>query len=208
MSKQKGRRGPTPPKGNRATSRAPTERVGAAFKGLGLVEKEELRRAYKRFAHATAIHAKGHEGFVRTFKAVAHALLYYAQRHAIPSTELVQFLKERTPDYLPHGSQLHMQDELKQKLETGAGFPQWPEAPERAAINRALTDIYHSISTLPVGMQIAVLYSALMRNAERLGMTHGAVLLRLEVLDRLQRHEGPANRYIPDKPPSWTQGRT
>jgi hypothetical protein len=181
--------------------RAPTERVASALTQPTEAVRKELERY--RMALAAAMKPRTHEESVRCFQAIAHALLYRAQVHGVTPTELHQFLSSLTRFYLPHGSQLGMDPQLRKRLENGAGFPEWPPKAARAQINRYLTAIYRVTATAPVSMQIRVYWHLLMVNAERMGMTHEAVLRRLEVLDRLQREEGSPERFVPDKPPSW-----
>lgn len=189
------------PPGRPPIHRAPTERVASAL----TQPTQEVRRELERYRMALAATLKpaNHEESVRCFQAIAHALLYRAQVHGVTPTELHQFLTSLTRFYLPKGSQLGMDPGLRKRLESSAGWPEWPPKKAREQINRYLTAIYRVTGAAPVSMQIRVYYHLLMANAERMGMTHEAVLRRLEVLDRLQREEGSPERFVPDKPPSW-----
>ena len=167
-------------------------------------EEAELRA----YSHGLSVrlnqHIAKHHDFQQVYKAVAHALLFRAQFAGVPTEELVGFLRTRIHHHLgPGGSKLGMSPELKQRLETGAGMPVWPNEQDRAKINRALKLIYAETDKCPVYVQIRIYWHLLMQHAESLGMTHESILLRLEVLDRLQRAEGRPERYIPDEPPAW-----
>lgn len=181
------------------------QRIGPAIERPTAQAMRETQQQYQALAKVLQRHARGHEGFKRTYKAVAHALLYRTQFHGIPTAELLELLRSLLSFYLPKGSKLGMHDDLRTKLENTAGLPQWPDEPERKAINAALADLYRETNSLPVALQVRMYWHILMVNAENLGMTHEAVFRRLEVLDRFQRAEGAPQRYIPSEPPAWVR---
>ena len=164
----------------------------------------ELNAARNRLAMALDKGARAsHQAKTMTMKALSHALLYRAQQSGLPTSELVGFLRSAVARYLPQGSKLIMADELKSRLEQGAGMPQWLSAPDRVRINAILAIIYKNAESVPAQLQVSIYWDLLMRNAESVGMTHEALIARLEILDRLQRADGAPSRLYPEEKPGW-----
>lgn len=182
---------------------------GKAGDGLQIPKATSLRElnaARNRLAEALNKDAReSHEAKTMAMKALSHALLYRAQQSGIPTSELVGFLRSAVERWIPNGSQLTMGAEVKSRLEKGAGMPTWLSAPDRIRINTVLATIYKTTESVPVPLQVSVYWDLLMRNAESIGMTHEALIARLEILDRVQREDGPPSRGYPDKKPGWAQ---
>lgn len=182
------------------------EKISHAIRPPSATERAEANRHWKRLAKLL----QGQD-FNRCLKVLAHALLYRAQFHGVPSAELVAFLRSIVSNYLANGqSTLHMSDEARAKLEgpESTVLPQWPTRAERRSIDRLLGRVYRSTDSLAVGLQLRVFFHGLMLMAEPAGMTHEALLIRLEVLDRMSRAHGPASRYLPRQmPEGFTNGQ-
>lgn len=181
-------------------------RLTDAIRRPSVQEQREVEAYYRRLGKRLNLAVGGKpERFALVYKAIAHALLFRAQFHAIPTDELVAFLRSLIPLYAPGGGKLQMGPELRERLETTVGMPQWPSPADRKAINKFLTIIYKGTDRCPVPLQIRIFWHMLMKNAEVIGLTHEAVLKRLEVLDRFNRTEPIAHRYIPSEPPTWAR---
>lgn len=179
--------------------------IGPALTQPTRQEQREISHYHVLLGKKLAAFTKGHDAAKEVYKAIAHALLYRAQYHGIPTADLLGFLRALIPQYLPKGSQLNMAPELRERLEKSAGMPQWPSDVERERINAVLGIIYKETQNVPVYVQVRIYWHLLMVNAEPMGMTHPAVLLRLEVLDRMQRADGAPHKLMPSTPPIWAQ---
>lgn len=172
-------------------------------KGMGL---RALNAARNRLALALDKEARtSPDAKIMAMKALSHALLYSAQRAGIPTSELVGFLRTAVERYTRAGSRLTMSDELKSRLEQSAGMPQWLSEPDRNRINAVLATIYKTSENHAAQLQMSIYWDLLMRNAEPCGMTHEALIVRLEILDRVQREDGPPSRLYPSKKPAWAK---
>lgn len=181
-------------------------KIGDGLKIPKEMELRELNAARNRLAMALDPQARtSHEAKTMAMKALSHALLYCAQRGGIPTTELVGFLRAAVSRWLPNGSRLTMSGELKSRLEQRSGMPQWLSADDRVRINAVLATIYKNTENVPATLQMSLYWDLLMRNAESIGLTHEALIARLEILDRLQRADGAPTRLYPDVKPSWAR---
>lgn len=178
--------------------------------GDGLVTPTGGMLAALQTAHADMVrtlnpYAGSPDGKVLALKALAHALCYRAQLGGVPASELVGFMRSVVAKYIPHGSQLTMGAKARTRLEGGAGMPVWPNERDRERINVILAAMYRTAAKVPPTLQISIYWDMLMRNAEPMGMTHEALIMRLEVLDRLQRADGSPQASIPKKKPAWAR---
>lgn len=165
----------------------------------------ELRRRHGELGRALAPLATDHKTKTDVIKALAHAVLYLGQRAGLPPGELVAFMRSAVTAYTAHGSGLAISPKARARLENGPAMPVWPDDPTRRAINRALEVIYRHVSGATAPMGLATCWDMLMRNTESIGLTHEALIVRLEVLDRVQRAEGAPEQYLGDQPPSWAR---
>lgn len=173
---------------------APTGGVAAA-----------LETAHSDMVRTVNPYAGSPNGKVLAMKALAHAVCYRAQLGGVPTSELVGFMRSVVKAYIPHGSQLAVGPKARAALEDGAGMPVWPNEHDRERINVILAAMYRTAAKVPPTLQISIYWDMLMRNAESMGMTHEALIMRLEVLDRLQRADGPPKASIPKKMPAWAR---
>lgn len=179
------------------------EKIGGALRAITPVEMAELQKLAHEVGKALQPWTANHEGMKTAYKAVAHALLFRARRAMIPAPELLGFLREAVNAYNPGA--LQMSDKARKLLEDSAGMPVWESRDKRRAQDACLRVLYKATDSFSAPAQIRLYWHLLMANAGRLGMTHEAVFRRLEILDTMQRAEGPATPYTPKTMPSWAQ---
>ena len=179
------------------------EKIGGALRTVTPTEMIEMQKLAHQVGRALQPWTKDHTGLQTAYKAVAHALLYRARRAMIPAPELLGFMRDAVKPYVSGGLQLS--DKTREQLESGAGMPVWESRHKRRAMDACLRVLYQTTDSFSAPAQIRLYWHLLMANAERLGMTHEAVFRRLEVLDTMQRAEGPPMPYTPKEPPSWAR---